>query len=89
MKAIYQDIHVQLKAQGFQHGRAEGGDLGWWVLLDYGSVVVHIMQPEARTYYDIEALYGDAPEVDWESIDVPGLPELSDAPANPSGSGAQ
>lgn len=35
-----------------------------WSLLDYGSFVVHVFQPEARDYYRLEALWNDAPLVD-------------------------
>ena len=34
-----------------------------WVLVDYGSVVVHVFSPEAREYYRLERLWGDAPKV--------------------------
>ena len=71
VKAIFDAIHVRLKAEGRQYGRAEGADLGWWILLDYGDVVVHIMQPDAREYYQLEILYGDAEEVDWRTIELP------------------
>ena len=37
-----------------------GKDLGWWLLLDYGDVLIHLMQPDARRYYDLEALWADA-----------------------------
>lgn len=74
VKAIYNDVHVRLKAAGETHGRAEGHELGWWVLMDYGSVIVHIMQPEAREYYDIDSLYGDAEDLDWRSVELPELP---------------
>ncbi len=37
----------------------EGFEVGKWVLLDYGSVVVHVFQAEARDYYRLEDLWGD------------------------------
>jgi ribosome-associated protein len=75
IRAIQQEIHVRLKAAGVHHGREEGGDLGWWVLMDYGDVIVHVMQPEARDYYDLDSLYQEAPEVAWRELPVPELPE--------------
>jgi ribosome-associated protein len=75
VKAITNEMHVRLKAAGERHLPIEGGDLGWWVLLDYGDVVVHVLQPEAREYYDIDNLYADCPELDWHSVDLPDLPE--------------
>lgn len=34
-----------------------------WLLLNYGSVLVHLMSPEAREYYDLEGLWADAPRL--------------------------
>ncbi|MBM6778039.1 ribosome silencing factor [Collinsella tanakaei] len=39
----------------------EGRDEGSWILMDYGSVLVHVFTPEARDYYRLEKLWGDAP----------------------------
>jgi ribosome-associated protein len=78
VKAIYQEIHVQLKQLGEKHARAEGAELGWWVLLDYVDVVVHILQPEARSYYELDQLYSECPELDLSEIP---LPELAEPPA--------
>jgi ribosome-associated protein len=41
----------------------EGYQKGHWVLMDYGSVVAHVFYEEARTFYAIEKLWGDAPRV--------------------------
>jgi len=71
VKAIFDSIHVRLKKEGVHYGRAEGADLGWWILLDYGDVVVHILQPDAREYYDLESLYVDAEHLDWRAVEVP------------------
>ena len=74
VRAIYNELHTRLKAAGEQHSRAEGLELGWWILLDYGDVVVHVLQPEARSYYDLDTLYGESREIDWRAIELPPLP---------------
>jgi ribosome-associated protein len=73
VKAIQDEIHVRLKSLGERHARAEGAELGWWVLLDYSDVVVHVLQPEAREYYALEQLYGDCPELDWRHVTLPAV----------------
>lgn len=42
----------------------EGRDGLRWVLVDYGSVVVHVFQPEARDFYRLERLWNEAPRVE-------------------------
>ena len=46
----------------------EGRDLRTWILMDYGSVVVHVFTPEARDYYRLERLWGDAPLLELELL---------------------
>jgi ribosome-associated protein len=43
---------------------------GTWALLDYGGVVVHVFQPEARSYYRLEELWNDAPVVDLKEAGI-------------------
>lgn len=81
VKAIYNELHVRLKAAGERHGKAEGLELGWWVLLDYVDVVVHVQQPEAREYYALDTLYGQCEQLDWRSVSLPELPEARRAEA--------
>lgn len=60
---------------------SEGSSQGNWVLLDYGSVIIHIFLDEIRGYYDLESLWSEAPRYDWTEKDHP--PELEpDPPAN-------
>ncbi|MBL8861605.1 MAG: ribosome silencing factor [Planctomycetes bacterium] len=75
VRAIHDEIHARLKALGERHAPAEGAELGWWVLLDYSDVVVHVLQPEAREYYALDTLYGECPELDWRAVRVPELAE--------------
>ena len=39
---------------------------GTWILMDFVDVVVHVFSQEARMYYDLDGLWGDAPRVPWE-----------------------
>ena len=48
----------RLSIQGYQASR--------WVVQDYGDVVVHVFDPEAREYYALEDLWADAPRLDWK-----------------------
>ena len=46
----------------------EGREQKTWLLMDYGSVVVHVFTPEARDFYRLEKLWGDAPQLDLELL---------------------
>ena len=54
----------------------EGRDQRSWILMDYGSVVVHVFTPEARDYYRLEKLWGDAPTLDLTLVWPPLLASL-------------
>ena len=58
VKALVNNMAVDLKEQGFEVLSTEGTDSGEWALVDAGDVVVHVMLPAVRDYYDIEALWG-------------------------------
>lgn len=47
--------------------RVEGQMEGTWVLLDYGEVIVHVFMPEAREFYDLEAFWGHANKMMYQS----------------------
>ena len=44
----------------------EGYKQGSWILLDYGSAIIHLFLEETRNYYDLELLWGDAPTLEWQ-----------------------
>ena len=56
-KALADNVEAQLKEHGEKTNGIEGADTGEWVLVDLGDVVVHIMQPAVRTYYNLEELW--------------------------------
>ena len=47
---------------------SEGVSEQQWILIDYGSVVVHIFDDETRRFYEIERLYQDVPAVSWRLV---------------------
>lgn len=60
--SVAQEVLDKLKAAGIQPIGVEGQDVGDWVLVDVGSVIVHVMMPDARSFYDIERLWSVASE---------------------------
>ena len=63
-KAIHDAIYEELKKGGDERllpRRTEGARESRWILLDYWDVIVHIFTPEAREYYRLEHLWGEAP----------------------------
>ena len=59
-QAIAQGIEEYLKKQGVRALSVEGMPHGHWVLMDFGDVVVHVFQDEARQMYDLDGLWIDA-----------------------------
>jgi len=66
VKAIADEIDKSLRDEGTHLWHKEGYQALSWVLLDYVDVVVHVFKKEAREYYSIEKLWGDAPTFDIE-----------------------
>ncbi len=61
-KAIHDAVYQELKdADGLLPRRAEGTGEGRWILLDYLDCVAHIFTPDARDFYRLENLWGEAP----------------------------
>ncbi len=59
VRAIAEHIMTDMKATGHPSLGSNGLDSGDWVLVDFGDFVVHIMQPDARAFYNIEGLWQD------------------------------
>ncbi len=56
--AMAENVRERAKAAGLKVVGLEGERTGEWVLVDLGDVVVHIMQPAIRSYYNLEELWG-------------------------------
>ena len=69
--AIWDEVHGKLKQDERLIPRTvDGTQEGSWILADYLDVVLHVFTPEARTYYRLEELWNDVPEVEVEAAAV-------------------
>ncbi|UCE39925.1 MAG: ribosome silencing factor [Candidatus Aminicenantes bacterium] len=63
--AIYESIEQELKKENIKPLSIEGRKNAEWILMDYGHFIIHIFSKEARDYYYLEKLWGDAPRSDY------------------------
>ena len=66
VEGIANIIEEKLKENDTRSWHREGGKRASWVLLDYIDVIVHIFTEEAREFYGLERLWGDAPKTEYE-----------------------
>ena len=64
VKACADEVEEKLAEAGEEVRHTEGYRGGNWILMDYGDVVVHVMQQEMREFYAIERLWDDAGETE-------------------------
>ena len=60
-KALAASVRDKVREGGFGKPRIEGEDNGEWIIVDCGAVVVHVMQPTIRGYYNLEEIWGEKP----------------------------
>ena len=70
VKAIYDHIESELIKIGWKPKHTEGKENYRWVLMDYIDIVVHVFQSDARGYYSLERLWGDAPLVEIKGLNT-------------------
>ena len=71
IKALSDACEKVMDEAGEPAHHVEGHRGGTWVLLDFSSVVVHVFTDEARKFYDLERLWGDAQEIDLSGVLLP------------------
>ena len=64
-KAIYENVEKELKKEEIKPLSVEGRERADWILMDFGSFIVHVFSKEAREYYSLEKLWGDAPKLSF------------------------
>lgn len=75
VRALANNVREELKAKGYEIVSTEGEEYGEWVLVDAGELIVHVMLPAVRDYYDLEQLWGGQKPVfnplakAWSAVD--------------------
>lgn len=79
VRAVAENVLYTLKKE---HNRlplgVEGRGVDQWVIVDYGSVILHVFQPEMRDYYDLDGLWAEVPRISLEDLGLSAIGESSD-----------
>ncbi len=75
VKALSDEVEVKLKEQGVEPIRIEGVATGNWIVMDYGTVLVHIFHHSAREFYKLERIWADGEQVDISDVLKPNSAE--------------
>jgi ribosome-associated protein len=63
LKALADHVMTRMREEGVRALGKEGLSVGDWALVDLGDVVVHVMRPEVRDFYQLERLWGELPQL--------------------------
>ena len=65
VKALVGEVEFKLEERGLSPYNVEGRDNNSWIVMDYSNVIVHVFSREARDFYNLDKLYGDAEAVEF------------------------
>ena len=68
VKAIADEVEDEITKLGLEPNRVEGRQSAQWILMDYYDVMVHVFLDEARSFYNLERLWSDAPQLDISDL---------------------
>jgi ribosome-associated protein len=63
---LAEETDAAMRAEGQERLSIQGYQASRWIVQDYGDVIVHVFDPDAREYYALEELWADAPRIDWQ-----------------------
>lgn len=63
VRSLAESVVTEAKANGVRAASVEGGAASDWILVDLGDVVVHVMMPATREFYDLERLWRETPSL--------------------------
>jgi ribosome-associated protein len=64
IKSIADNVQDKLRMEGKVRAKPQGDAESFWIILDYGDVILHIFDEQTREFYDLERLWSDAAKVD-------------------------
>jgi len=67
LQSIADEVVLKMNDCGIKYKGIEGYTEGRWILMDYEDLVFHLFDREMRSFYDLELLWGDAPEIEWKT----------------------
>ena len=67
--SLSEHIIKSLKDAEIKTTGVEGVKEGQWALLDFGHLIIHVFESDAKAFYDLEGLWSDAPQVDLSEFD--------------------
>lgn len=65
IKSVGNDVEGLAKEAGFDRYGRDADTGNTWLVLDFVDVIVHLFEPTTRAHYDLEMMWGDAPQVSW------------------------
>ena len=66
MRTVCDEVAELGEPRGYKPFHQAGYEGDAWILTDFIDVVVHVFSQDARLYYDLDALWGDAPRIEWQ-----------------------
>lgn len=85
MKSLAEELEFKMSQRGFEPLRIEGASSASWIIMDYGSVVVHIFHRDTRSFYNLERLWADGKRVDIGSLLAEAAPKDEPGGSVPAG----
>lgn len=68
VQAIADSVEEKMLAEGVRLRQTEGYNTAGWILMDFGSIIVHIFSKEDRFFYDLERIWSDGKAIEIEEL---------------------
>jgi ribosome-associated protein len=68
VKTLAEELEMKMSQEGIEPLRIEGAQSATWIIIDYGSVVVHIFHRDTRKFYNLERLWADGKTIELSEI---------------------